>query len=60
VTAQSGPNTKWEVAPDRDVEGDWRVEGIGDDGECYIAIFAGPCAEERAKSYHGWLVHHGA
>jgi hypothetical protein len=36
-----------------DVPGEWLVEAIdhGSDGEIYRTIFAGPMAEERARSY---------
>lgn len=32
---------------------EWRVEGIDYDneGQCYVAIFSGPGAKERAKEY---------
>ena len=36
------------------INGDeWRVEAIDyeHEGECYVAIFSGPQAEERAKVY---------
>jgi hypothetical protein len=32
-------------------QGQWRVEYFGKDGGCYVTIFAGPRAEERARDY---------
>jgi hypothetical protein len=46
------------VFEDRANEGDWRVEYFDDDGGCYITIFAGVKAEERARGLcacaQGW------
>jgi hypothetical protein len=39
------------VFEDRIVSGDWRVEYFDGDGGCYVAIFAGPAAEQRARDY---------
>ena len=39
------------VFEDRIVSGEWRVEYFDDDGGCYVAIFAGPAAEQRARDY---------
>jgi hypothetical protein len=36
---------------DKKASGEWRVEYIGDDGGCFVNIFAGPRAEERARDY---------
>jgi hypothetical protein len=36
---------------DRDAPGDWRVEYQDDDGGCYVTIFSGPAAEQRARGY---------
>jgi hypothetical protein len=36
---------------DKKSPGDWRVEYVGDDGNCFVNIFAGPRAEERAGDY---------
>jgi hypothetical protein len=33
---------------------DWRVEGIGSDGEVYVTIFSGPDVEQRAREYAYW------
>jgi hypothetical protein len=35
--------------------GEWRVEYFDDDGGCYVAIFAGPAAEQRARDYRDAL-----
>jgi hypothetical protein len=40
----------WLVA-DRRERGVWRVEYKDDDGGCYVTIFAGPVAEQRARDY---------
>ena len=29
----------------------WRVEAVGGEGECYVTIFSGPNAEQRARDY---------
>jgi hypothetical protein len=46
----------YEVVEDNLHPGDWRVEAIdhASEGECYIAIFTGPRAEERAREYAMW------
>ncbi len=43
----------YEVAEDKLCPGDWRAEASDYDseGECYVVIFAGPKAEERAREY---------
>jgi hypothetical protein len=43
------------VFEDRIVAGEWRVEYFDDDGGCYVAIFAGPAAERRARDYRDAL-----
>ena len=43
-----------EVIEDTRCPGDWRVEAVGADGECYVAIFSGPRAETRAREYARW------
>jgi hypothetical protein len=43
------------VFEDRIVSGEWRVEYFDDDGGCYVAIFAGPAAEQRARDYRDAL-----
>lgn len=46
----------YEVFEDKESPGDWRVEAINmeSDGECYVAIFSGPRARERAEEYVKW------
>jgi hypothetical protein len=39
------------VIEDSDSTGDWRVEYFDDDGGCYVTMFAGPKAEQRARDY---------
>jgi hypothetical protein len=39
------------VFEDRIVSGEWRVEYFDGDGGCYVAIFAGPAVEQRARDY---------
>ena len=47
---------EYEVSEDRSQRGDWRVEAIDmeSEGECYMAIFTGPLARERATEYAEW------
>jgi hypothetical protein len=35
--------------------GEWRVEYFDDDGGCYVTVFAGPEAEQRAREYFAAL-----
>ena len=39
------------VNEDRDGTGEWRVEYFDNDGGCYVTIFAGPEAAQRARAY---------
>ena len=39
------------VFEDRHYAGVWRVEWVNDDGDCEIALFAGPRARDRAILY---------
>ena len=43
----------YEVTASQGVLDEWRVEAInyGCEGECYVAIFSGPQAKERAEEY---------
>lgn len=34
--------------------GEFVVEAVGEDGEVYFALFAGPMARERAREYAEW------
>jgi hypothetical protein len=40
-----------EVSEDREGNGEWRVEYFDAHGGCYVTIFAGPAAENRARDY---------
>jgi hypothetical protein len=44
-------DTEIHVAEDSLHPGDWRVEYFDDDGGCYVTIFSGPSAKERARDY---------
>jgi hypothetical protein len=48
---------KYEIVPDKQYPTDWRVEAIDyeNEGVGYIAIFAGPDAELRAREYAKWV-----
>jgi hypothetical protein len=39
------------VNEDRDGTGEWRVEYFDNHGGCYVTIFAGPEAAQRARAY---------
>jgi hypothetical protein len=43
----------YEVAESKGYPGEWRVEAINmeGDGECYVTLFCGPLAQERAREY---------
>jgi hypothetical protein len=43
------------VFADRFGRPEWRVEYQDDDGACYVTIFAGPDAEQRARDYQAAL-----
>lgn len=51
-----GNSMKYEIGEDRIHSGHWRVEAIDheSEGECYVTIFSGPLARERASEYAGW------
>lgn len=46
----------YEVFEDKLNPGDWRAEAVNPegDGECYVVIFSGPDAPERAQEYAAW------
>ncbi len=46
---------EWTVFEDKRLPTNWRVEAFGEDGECYVTIFSGPDAEDRARNYHASL-----
>ena len=47
---------QYEVVESKHLLGEWRVEAINykGDGECYVTLFSGPRAEERAREYAAW------
>lgn len=45
----------YKVFQDKIFKTDWRVESIDSEGACYVTIFSGPMAEERAKNYFVWI-----
>jgi len=45
---------RYEVLEDRRYPGEWRVEAIDDEGSCYVTLFSGPRAKERAFEYAEW------
>jgi hypothetical protein len=51
VTVSSPFHQQVTVIDDSGSTGDWRVEYFDDDGACYITVFAGPKAEQRARDY---------
>ena len=46
----------YEVVPDKETPDVWRVEAIDydADGQCYVAVFTGAQAQERAREYAAW------
>ena len=51
VTVSSPFHQQVTVIEDSDSTGDWRVEYFDNDGGCYVTVFAGPKAEQRARDY---------
>ncbi len=45
---------RYETLEDRRYPGEWRVEAIDTDGSCYVTLFSGPQAKERAYEYAEW------
>ena len=45
---------EYEAFEDQKHSGDWRVEAFDEDGRCFVAIFAGPEAKQRAEEYARW------
>ena len=45
-----------EMAEDKLLPGAWRIEifDLDSEGECFIALFTGPSAKERAREYADW------
>ena len=58
ATTKTKTRVEYEAVASGDAVDDdeWRVEGIDyeNEGLCYIAIFSGPQAKERAKEYARW------
>jgi hypothetical protein len=49
---------EYQAFEDRKHSGDcWRVEAFDNDGRCFVAIFAGPEAKQRAEEYAHWKKH---
>ena len=44
-------SAEMQVYERRDEPGVWATEAFGSDGECYLAKFYGPEAEDRARAY---------
>lgn len=44
---------KYELVKTQGIPGEWRVEAIDyeSEGECYLVIFSGPNAKQRAEEY---------
>lgn len=63
ATAQIGDDfptdLEVEVVERRDAPGTWAVEAIdhGSEGEIYLAVFAGPDAQGRAREYAAMKYH---
>ena len=51
VTVSSPFHRQVTVIEDSDGNEGWRVEYFDDDGGCYVTVFAGPKAEQRARDY---------
>lgn len=49
---------RYDIAESKDFPGEWRVEAINVEGygECYITLFSGPLAQERAQEYMAWKI----
>ena len=47
---------KYETLQDRKNQSHWRAEAIdhASEGECYVVIFSGPHAQQRAEEYVAW------
>lgn len=52
----------YEVVKSKNEIDEWRVEAINyaGDGECYLALFSGLQAQERAEQYAAWKKSHQA
>jgi hypothetical protein len=50
-----GRMTDLKLFEDKASPGAWRVEYFDDDGGCYVTVFGGPQAEDRARDYYAAL-----
>lgn len=41
----------YEVVQSIGVVGEWRVEAISQDGDCFVTLFSGPDSRQRAEEY---------
>lgn len=46
---------KYELVASKGIPNEWRVESFDEEGCCYIVIFSGPKAKERAEEYLEFL-----
>ena len=44
----------YEVVRSRSAQDEWAAEAIDDDGACYVTLFSGPNAQQRAEEYAAW------
>jgi hypothetical protein len=44
--------SNWSVIPEG---GNWRVEGVYEDGRCHVATFCGPHAEDHARDHYSYM-----
>lgn len=46
---------QYEVLQDKKFPQDWHAEAIdAKEGDCFVVIFGGPNAEQRAREYADW------
>ena len=47
---------RYEISKSKGYSDEWRVETINveEDGECYVTLFCGALAQERAQEYIAW------
>ena len=57
ITGEAFTDANGEVIVFADREGgpEWHVEWFDSDGGCYVTVFDGPLAEQRARAYFGAL-----
>jgi hypothetical protein len=56
MLGQQNTGLAYEVVKDRMSPDTWRAEAIDgrSEGECYVACFMGPRAEDMAREYAAW------